>query len=105
MKKYSPALVGLFQAAGLLLYCSLIGLLIYNGETLFGKLGEFVAPILFLVLFAVSALICAIITLGYPFLVLWESKNTKRAVSIVLFTAVYLALAVASLMVYLSTFA
>ena len=78
--------IGLLQALGLVVYCSMVATVMNNAERWFGKMDHVLGPVLFLSLFVVSALICGSVALGYPFLVLWEQKNTKKALKIVGFT-------------------
>jgi len=86
----NPLFIGFLQSLGLSLYISLIALVIWNGETWFGRIGNFLGPILFLSLFVVSAIICALIALAYPFIVFWDRKNTKEAMKMVFYTAGWL---------------
>lgn len=92
MKKLSPPLIGFLQALGLSLYCALVGIIFWRGNVWFGKLNNLSGPFAMLSLFVVSAMICALITLGYPFVVFWDKKNTKQAIQLVLYTAGWLAL-------------
>jgi hypothetical protein len=92
MKKLSPPFIGFLQATGLALYCSLVALVFFNGERLFGSGGKTFVPFTMLSLFVVSALICALIALGYPFIIFWDKKNTKQALKLVGFTAGWLLL-------------
>lgn len=88
--KPSLSFIAFFQALGLTLYCTLIGLVIWQGENWFGKMNNLFGPILFLSLFVVSALICSLIALAYPFIIFWDEKNTKKALKILGFTALWL---------------
>jgi mannose/fructose/N-acetylgalactosamine-specific phosphotransferase system component IID len=65
-----------------------------NGNNWFGPLNKtpLLGPLLFLTLFVVSAMICAMIALAYPFGLFWDKKNTKDALRIVFYTAAWLAL-------------
>jgi len=74
------------QAAGLLVYCSLVGLIFTRGNQLFGPMPGFFGPVAFFLLFMISAVICALLYLGYPFLLFWEHKKTKDALRLVLYT-------------------
>jgi hypothetical protein len=103
MKK-SPIFIGFLQSLGLSLYILLIALVIWNGEAWFGRIGNFLGPILFLSLFVVSAIICALIALAYPFIVFWDKKNTKEAMRIVFYTAGWLTLFVLIFLVTLVIF-
>lgn len=69
-KNFSLPLVAFFQASGLVIYCSLVGLLFWRGNKWFGAPHTFLGPSFFLVLFVVSALISALLVLGYPIILL-----------------------------------
>jgi hypothetical protein len=90
MRKFSLGFIAFLQATGLVIYCSLIGLLFWQGENLFGPPFTFLIPAMFLVLFVVSAIISALIVLGYPFILFWEKKKTIEALKLVIFTAGWL---------------
>ena len=94
-------MVALFQALGLVVYCGLVGLLIWRGNKWFGPMTGFLGPLLFLSLFVVSALICALIGLGHPFLLFWEGKKPEEALRLVAYTAAWLILFVISFMTVL----
>lgn len=81
----------LYQALGVAAYCSAIGFFVYNGENIFGKVDKptFLAPIAFLMLFSVSALICALIVFYEPYK-LFIAKKGKEAVDLVVQTAAWL---------------
>ena len=85
-------MIGFFQAVGLTLYCSLVSILFWQGNKLFGNVPNYFGPFLFLIIFTTSALISALITLGYPFLLFWEKKQTKEALKLVGYTAGWLVL-------------
>ena len=102
--KRNPVFVGFLQSLGLVAYCSLVGFIIWRGEAWFGNAGNLLGPILFLSLFVVSAMICALIALGYPFIVFWDRKNTKEALKMVGFTAGWLALFVLTFLIALTIF-
>jgi len=90
-KKLSLPFIAFLEASGLTVYCGLIGLLMWQGEKIFGPVYTFLGPTMFLVLFVVSALISALLILGYPFLLFWEEKKTKEALKLVTFSIVWLA--------------
>ena len=104
MKKASLPFIAFFQALGLVLYCGLIGLLMWKGNDLFGKINNLLGPTLFLVIFVFSAIICALIAMGYPFYLFWEKKDTKKALRLVGFTAGWLVLFVLMIMLLLIIF-
>lgn len=102
MKRLSLPFIGFLQALGLSIYCALVGIVFWNGNNWFGKMGNSFGPFAMLSLFVVSALICALIALGYPFIIFWDKKNTKKALQLVLYTAGWLLLFV---VITLSVFA
>jgi len=69
MKKLSPPIIGFIQALGLSIYCGLVGIIFWKGNTWFGNNHSMIGSFAMLSLFVVSALICALIALGYPFIV------------------------------------
>lgn len=85
-------LIAFYQALGLTAYCSLVAILFWRGNQLFGRVPNYLGPLLFLILFAVSALICGFITLTKPFLLIWEEKKTKAAIKLIAYTAGWLVL-------------
>jgi len=81
------------QAFTLLVYIGLVALLMASGNQLFSnKIPNYLGPLLFLTLFSTSALICAIITLYFPFILFWHKKQTLQAVKLVIYTARWLIL-------------
>jgi hypothetical protein len=90
-KKVRLVRLSLFQALGVFGYCSLVGVLFWRGETWFGKVPNYWGPLLFLILFSTSALICAVITLGYPAILIWRDKQPVLAVKLAGLTAGWLA--------------
>ncbi len=103
-KKLSLSFIAFLQALGLVIYCSLIGLLMWQGETLFGPPYTFVGPSMFLVLFVVSALISALLILGYPFILFWEKKQTIKALKLVVCTIGWLVFFVGLFLLVLAIF-
>src|SRR3990167_9138382 len=90
MKKLSLEFVSFLQALGLTIYVSLVGLLMWQGDTIFGRMTSFLGPTLFLLLFIFSAVVCALL-FGYSPFVLWcEEKETKKAIRVVFYTAGWL---------------
>ena len=90
MKKLPPVLIAFLQALGLVTYCCLVGLLFWRGNQWFGKMPNYLGPVLFLTLFVVSAVISALIVMGYPFLLFWEKKKTRQALKLVAYTVLWL---------------
>lgn len=91
-QKPSLVFIGFLQATGLTLYCSLVALVLWRGEKWFGPVTMPLGPIVGILLFATSALIAGLLTLGYPFYLLWEEKDTKLALRLVIATALWLVL-------------
>ncbi|MBU1129906.1 hypothetical protein KKE45_01135 [Patescibacteria group bacterium] len=89
-KELSLNLIAFLQATALLIYCSLVGLLFLYGNNLFGKTPNFLGPLLFLILFVASALVSALITLGYPVILFWKKKQTVKAIKLVINTTIWL---------------
>ncbi|PIV09835.1 hypothetical protein COS31_00520 [Candidatus Roizmanbacteria bacterium CG02_land_8_20_14_3_00_36_15] len=89
-KKERLCLISFFQAFGLTLYCSVVGLLFWKGNAIFGKVPNYWGPLLFLVIFTTSALISGLITLGYPFILFWEKKQTVKALKLIVYTVGWL---------------
>ena len=81
--------IAFLQALGLTAYCSLVAFIMWNGQRWFGHVPNYFAPLLVLILFTTSALVCGIITLAYPF-ILWQKKQTKQAIRLILYTAAWL---------------
>lgn len=91
-KKLSLPFIGFLQALGLVVYCSLVAWLMWGGEKIFGPPYTFVGPTMFLILFVVSALISALLILGYPFILFWEKKETLQALRLVVYSIGWLLL-------------
>jgi hypothetical protein len=92
MKKYNLVIIGFLQASGLAAYCSLVAMLIWNGNHWFGKINDFRGPLLFLILFVTSALISALLALGYSVVLFWQKKEHIRAIKLIFYTAGFLIL-------------
>ena len=96
MKK-NPILIGFLQAVLLVAYISLVGFVMRS------ELGNneptFLGIILILTMFATSALISSVITLGYPVYLFWKQKEFKSALKIVAATAVWLTFFVLTLII------
>ena len=91
MKKMHPALLGLIQAVGVIIYVAIISGLL----TLMGKIAEqpadFFAASIMLLLLVFSAAICGALVFGYPvyFLI---NKNVKKALATLGYTLLYFAI-------------
>lgn len=69
----------------------------WNANHLFGAINNFYGPVLLLILFSTSALICALLVFYKPYKLFFAGKK-KEAVEVVISTAVWL---FAFLIVYL----
>lgn len=86
-----PVKQGFLQALGVAAYCSLIGIIPWKGEELFGNIGpNYFGPVAFLLLFSTSVLICALLVFYKPYKLFFDGKK-KAAVDLVLATSIWLA--------------
>jgi len=80
VKNVSLPIISLFQAAVTVLYCIGVVFLMTHIESVITISGnEFTAPLIFLMIFVVSALITGSIVLGYPIYLVFSEKNVKKA--------------------------
>ena len=49
--QFSPVILGFLQALGVTPYCSLVGVIFWKGNEIFGKVDRYVGPVMFLLLF------------------------------------------------------
>ncbi|MBU1110445.1 hypothetical protein KKB83_02420 [Patescibacteria group bacterium] len=103
LNKLSPFLLGFLQATALLVYVSLVSLIFVYGENWSFMYEQFLAPVFFLLVFIVSAVICATLVLGRAGYLFWE-KRYREAFSLlgwtVGFVAMYIGLLVFVVMCY-----
>lgn len=97
MGKNEAAKLGLVQAAAVTGYCALVGLLFWKGNVVFGKVNPYLGPVMFLVLFIVSALICAAAVFYRPYQMFFAGQK-KMAADVVLYTIAWLVVFFAGLM-------
>ena len=87
---------GLVQALGVTTYCGLVGLIFWKGNEIFGKMANYAGPVTFLLLFIVSALICAAIVFYQPYKLFFDGnlpagrQGKREAVDLVLYTTGFL---------------
>lgn len=91
MAKFSLFTISLLQAFGIAAYCSFVGWIMWNANTIFGKPNSFIGPAAFLLLFITSAVICALMFLAYPFHLFWDKKQTGKALRLIACTTAWLA--------------
>jgi hypothetical protein len=89
----SPKLVGFIQAAGLTLYISLFAFFVQQGQNWFlahhVQLNPASGIMLFLLLFIISAIICASIMFAYP-LTLFFNGDRGQGIKIALWSLIWL---------------
>ena len=90
VKNLSLEFMAFLQALGLVVYCSFIGWFLWASGRWFGPMAAPFGIILFLMIFITSAIICALLFLGYPFLIFWEEKNTGKALRLVVYTTFWI---------------
>jgi hypothetical protein len=80
---------GFLQALAVGLYITLVGLFMWNANNIMGKMDGFWSPILALLLFSTSALICGLIVFLKPYKLFFADKK-KEALTVVVSTTVWL---------------
>jgi hypothetical protein len=81
--------LGFIQALEVTIYCSLVGLLMWKGNTIFGNTPNFFGPVAVLLLFSVSAMICGLLVFYKPYKLFFADKK-KEAIDLVLATTGWL---------------
>lgn len=99
--KFSLPFIGFLQALGVVLYCGLVALFFWKGNEVFGVAPNYLGPLLVLLLFVFSALVCALIVLGYPITLFWEKKETGKALRLVTYSALWIFFFLLSLLIIL----
>ena len=90
----------MLQAFALGTYFLLVVWFLTSAEKWFGnRPDEFWAPLLFMSLFSFSALICGLIVFFFPFRFMFIEKTPKKAIEVVVFTAIFLFLLILGLVV------
>ncbi|PIR43840.1 hypothetical protein COV24_00565 [candidate division WWE3 bacterium CG10_big_fil_rev_8_21_14_0_10_32_10] len=90
IKKLSIEMVAFFQALGVLVYIACVSVLFWQGNNLFGNVPNYMGPLLFLLLFASSALICTLLVLGYPIKLFWLENKKKEALKLLVYTSLWM---------------
>lgn len=108
LKKKQPLLSseGFLPSLGLSLYVGLVTLLISQGNALFGNSKEamrYLGPLLFLMLFVVSAMVSALIVFYKPYLLFMQNKG-KEALQLVLSTTKWLAVFLSAILLGILVF-
>jgi len=89
---YRLAGIAFGQALGLVAYCLIVGMVLWGGEHIFGQMKHFMGPVLLLVLFVASALISALLVLGYPIYLMWEKKRVTDGLLLIAYSTGWLVL-------------
>lgn len=95
LDKQTPLFVSFLQSLALTIYIFLIGSFMTNVEKIFAKRQQpdtVFAPLTFLTLFILSAMISATVVLGYPFYVFWVKKDLSKAAAVLFGTGLFLLL-------------
>lgn len=81
--------LGFLQALGVAAYCSLIGLILWQGSNIFPKVNPYFGPVMFLLLFSTSALVCGLMVFYKPYKLFFAGKK-KGAANVVISTSLWL---------------
>lgn len=88
-------------AAGVFGYCLFMGWFMFNAENWFGRMPNFMAPVLLLTLLSVSVSICGLLFLTRPFLIFWVEKKPREAIFLLVKQTVWLAVFAVALSIWL----
>ncbi len=80
---FSPLTISFLQSALLVIYIFLVSLLFWKGDAWFGPLTSPLGPMLFLLLFVLSAIISSTLLLGYPGWLFFVEKTQREAIKII----------------------
>ncbi|MFA5318592.1 MAG: hypothetical protein WC323_03935 [Patescibacteria group bacterium] len=79
------------QSTGVFIYVAGISALMINGDKIFGKMQNLWGPMMFLMLFVISALITSLLVFGRPVYLYFEGQK-KDGVALLFWTAGWLVL-------------
>lgn len=99
MKNSKLIFIGLIDALGVVVYIILIAVILNNGEKTFGLMRNYLGPIIFLLLFVISAAITGALTLGRPVLLYLDNKKAE-AIKLFFYTISWLILALLIVLVW-----
>ena len=77
LENLSPKYLGFVQASGLFFYILLITLFMNSANPLFQEEDSMLAPLIFIMLFVISAVISASIVLGRAGYLFWEKRYAE----------------------------
>ncbi len=98
-----PVTVGILQALGVFLYIVLFTVIIQTFGTIANNIPEYFAPVIALLTFSFSALLCAFITLTRPIILLFRQRYRDAIViiaSMLMTMAVLLLFSIGSILLY-----
>ena len=84
-------MVAFLQALGVVAYCSLISLIFWQWQNWFGRVSNFIGPLLMLILLSTSAMICGLVVFAYPVKLYLKTKKFSPPLKVILSTAAWLA--------------
>ncbi len=83
-------MIAFLQALGVLAYIVLIATVFWQGQNWFGRMPNFMGPLLMLTLLSTSAMICGLLVFTYPVKLYLKTKKFEQPFKIILKTAVWL---------------
>jgi len=98
IKKSKFILKSLVNAFGSFIYISAVAWIMTSGDSIFGRLEGFLAPLFLLLLFVISALVTGVLILGKPIL-LYLNNSKEEAIIFLLYTLAWLVLFAVALIV------
>lgn len=87
----STIIKGLLHSIATVVYILVVATIMTNAENLFGEMAGFIAPVVFLSLFTLSALVVGTLILGKP-LILYLDGKKKEGVSLLLASIAWMGL-------------
>lgn len=91
MKNNNTILHSFLHALGVFIYVGIVAWMMVNGERIFGKVNNALGPLMFLMLFVVSALITSSLVLGRPIYLYFEGRK-KEGLELFFWTSAWLVL-------------
>lgn len=80
---------GFIQALSVAGYCFLVGIIFWLGPKFFPKANPYFGPVMVLILFSTSVLICGLLVFYRPYRLFFEGKK-KEAIDVVVSTSLWL---------------
>lgn len=85
MARVKLILISFLNSIGVAIYVTGVSLVMRNGEKIFGKMDTFLGPIVFLLLFVLSAAITGTLVLGRPIILYLENRKAD-AIKLFIYT-------------------